>query len=585
MPIALLLQKFVKALQKGGRELSPWIAMIATEELLLGRARSAFLVHWFGGGLPLYGFYLRVAIENLPALRERYREVSGRTLPSRGGLNLTEPLAGLAGTAIGILLSPTGAILGSYAVIRFLWRAGGGVLAILGALVAGPLITAIGTGAAVVLLPVGFIFGLAAGGTGEPVILAGCQLLAALAGLLVAVTRFLDQLMGPREAVRNPLLRLFLDLLDRVAPLFAHVLGFVAVLVTRVGPLIYPLAKQAVLFIRLAQAVFAAITAGFHDLEDRAARLGRALVPHLTVLSGLGRDPAALLGGRLLEHLITLFARWSKIASVWRGEATTQLLLLAGHVVGVIKRTIIEGHWFMQAILAAIRQVQIVLSVVRTAPAPSPGPSRGAAGGGWPSLPFVPTFPGLPALPEAAEIERRAGLRPPPPTPAKIGSLMELVPPELVDEPFRLSEEARRAVERARRFPPSVFEGERALMRQELGQSPTEALEALRTREMRFREHLFLVVDRIMPATVRVYMPELRSMFRTIDEHLYRAPTPEEEEREFPVRQLPEHRRLRPVVRELTISSQGGDDDTLRTFKEQLLYALRHQDYLVPARP
>ena len=104
MPMALLLQKQFKVFNKGARSLTPWIELVRLEGLLIARARSAFLVHWFGSGVPLQGLYLRIAIHNLDELRERYREVTAQVRPRSSGPNLTEPLAGLAGT-IGALSS------------------------------------------------------------------------------------------------------------------------------------------------------------------------------------------------------------------------------------------------------------------------------------------------------------------------------------------------------------------------------------------------------------------------------------------------------------------------------------------------
>src|SRR5436305_7781376 len=69
----------------------------------------------------------------------------------------------------------------------------------------------------------------------------GFEFLGAAAELAGPLQRFWQQVTGPREAVRNPLLRELLVLGDRVAGLVAFLLGGLAVLVTRVGPLLEPM--------------------------------------------------------------------------------------------------------------------------------------------------------------------------------------------------------------------------------------------------------------------------------------------------------------------------------------------------------
>src|SRR5579871_1402666 len=111
MPFALLLHHTFHVLQKGAKALEPWNQLVVLEQILTDRARSAFLVHWFGPGLPLYGLSLRIAIDNLKELQLRYQAVVAATTPDASGLNLTEPLAGIGGAAVGMLISPTGFLL------------------------------------------------------------------------------------------------------------------------------------------------------------------------------------------------------------------------------------------------------------------------------------------------------------------------------------------------------------------------------------------------------------------------------------------------------------------------------------------
>src|SRR5262245_19572299 len=108
MPISLLLREAVYAFRWGAYHLGAWGHLVRTEEVLIGRARGAFLSHWFGPGLPLSGSFVAIVLANLGELQERYFLVSASALPELEGPSLGEPLAGLFGEVAGILLSPTG---------------------------------------------------------------------------------------------------------------------------------------------------------------------------------------------------------------------------------------------------------------------------------------------------------------------------------------------------------------------------------------------------------------------------------------------------------------------------------------------
>src|SRR5215831_6834318 len=105
MPIFLLLAETTWTWQFAAKQLEPWVHMVAVEEVLIERARSAFLVHWFGMRLPLKGLNVKVFIENLQELSDRYLVASKSAKGEVTGLNLTEPLAGIIGQAAGMLVS------------------------------------------------------------------------------------------------------------------------------------------------------------------------------------------------------------------------------------------------------------------------------------------------------------------------------------------------------------------------------------------------------------------------------------------------------------------------------------------------
>src|SRR5262249_48668206 len=98
MPIALMLQASTRALLSGSARVAVWNELVELGALLVARARSAFLVRWFGTSLPLAGSKLRIAIDNLPALRARYQALEAATrTPEPEGLDIIQPLAGMVG--------------------------------------------------------------------------------------------------------------------------------------------------------------------------------------------------------------------------------------------------------------------------------------------------------------------------------------------------------------------------------------------------------------------------------------------------------------------------------------------------------
>src|SRR5579871_5876214 len=94
MPIALLLTELPKRRLEWVPVYANWSRLLASEELLWRRARGAFLRSWFGPGLAMAGAGLLVFIANIDALRAQFLSASAA---APGGMNLMEPLAGMAG--------------------------------------------------------------------------------------------------------------------------------------------------------------------------------------------------------------------------------------------------------------------------------------------------------------------------------------------------------------------------------------------------------------------------------------------------------------------------------------------------------
>ena len=494
-------------------------------------------------------------------LRARYQEVTNQVRPRSNGPNLTEPLAGLAGTLVGTILSPGGAIVASYMAIRFLKQSLGRLMTAIGALIIGPIATAIGVTAGILLLPIGLIFGIIGGVVSRGALREGYDLLGSIAELLIAVTEFINQILGPRENIRNPLVRQVLELFDRVAVLFSHIFAAFAVLVTRIGPLIIPLARQGIAFINLIEAVVHLLREIFEDIFSPFTAQGITRLNPMesvnVVVDGLKR-----LLPLVLRRLTSMLTKMSIILAAGMLTALPKMGFWFVQVALVINRAILQ-HWAFRGILAGIRQIQIIRSAIPNTPSTPATPSSGS-GFSIGSLPFVPPVPTLPALPEPAKVEHRAAGQPefslglPSFSPAKHHFAPHL-----------------------RQTPTSVFTSEHTRMRSQLGQSPTEALQEIRQQEMGYRNHLFRIVGQILPPEIRVRMPELLSMFRSIDRHLYQEDV-HEPENQFPVLDLPSSDRLRPVVQQLTIRSHGSDIETIQRFKDRLVQSLLGKTYLTP---
>jgi hypothetical protein len=608
MPIALLLQSTFAVYRKGSTLLDPWLAMVRIEELLIGRARSAFLVHWFGDRLPVRDNRLQVSIANLRALRQRWEAVTRQQPETDRGINLTEPLAGLAGTLVGVILSPAGAILGVHGAIRLLVTGvteAGGLLA---GLIAGPVATAVGAVVGVLLLPLGLALAALFGAAEQSALRELYRMLGAVARLLESASGFIDQLLGPREQVRNPLVRGLLTLLDRVAVLLSQALAVFAILVVRIAPMILPLARQALAFRGVIDAV----------VDTVRAILYRPLlgVPVETILKdGLGvlvrRGPAGRLGGlfgALAEALggipSRLGALVGSLLDILRASALGQMPSIIAQATNVLAAAVLAllRHPALRTILGAIGRVQTVLGALPPSPPSAPSPSSGSSLG---RLPIGPPVPRPPSLPDTVDIQSFLGPAPSPGLPYGPAQIFPLAPETLA------------AALRMRAAPPSVFAGERARLVGELGQVSTAERVMQRAEDLRFRGLLEGVMGQVLPPDIAAGAPALgpgfagidrfvygtglhdlvreklplaiRAQVRTLlplleglDEHIQGTPSPEQD-RPLPVRALPDNGRLQPRVRHLTVRWVGGEESETRRFAGQLVAALRGQTYLARA--
>lgn len=606
MPIALLLQSALAPLADAARVFETWNAVLKLEALVIDRARGAFLVGWFGPNLPRVDGRLQIMIANIDELAEQYRTARAQSMGGQTGPNLAEPLAGMAGMAVGMFISPSGAFMYLYASLRtslhWIWAA-------LLTLTHGPLMTEIFTGfgsaVAIILLPLAFLgaIGLAiATAAGYRDAQAIYELLGDVARILQAFTRFVNLLMGPREAIRNPLLRQLLGLLDSVAALLAQLIGAAAIIVTRIAPLILLNAREAKALISLGETTMQIAKQLLSSAFDTLLHLVQSE-------DGQQASPWAVVQ-RMLSYVMTMVDRLVEGARLALTSLATSLAQGMEYIgsatrssisaVAGTARSLILDFPLMRSFRAAAAMVTAVRSIFGSsaAPATPATPPPAASGGGLLSA-LVPPPPTPPTLIPPAAILGIMG--PAPPTPSLQGAqdIIETLrrggklslPSGLwgtpltgaMVAPFELSPDTQRLADQLARPPRSVFAGEREALLQELqGRTPQQALEALRAQELRYRDLLYGVVGEVLPPQIRARIPELLEAFNAIDRAIYGRPESEAPSGtpEFPVRDLPDNGRLRPIVHKITVRSPGGDDISVADFTRDLVAQMREQTYL-----
>lgn len=596
MPISLLLTSLSAPLASLAAAFGRWNAVLRLEAVVMDRARGTFLVEWFGARLPRSNRRLSVVIDNLEALGERYREARSRSMGGQTGPNLLEPVAGMAGMAVGMFISPTGIVMYLYTKLR---ESMGPILAVLLTVLYSPIIvaemTGLGTAAAVILLPIGLIAGIvyAAINAGDDNIrVLQFELLGDATRMVQSLTRFLNLLAGPREAIRNPLLRGILILFDRIAALFAQLIGAAAWVLTRVAPLILPTAIQFRAMQQLGAFTFdlaRSLLVGAFDVLSRLWRSeegGRA-APWRLLLAMF--DHVMDMARRMVEGAGTVL---SALGQQLGDRLATMANKATGHarLVADAATALISDIPLIRTFRAAAAMVTAVRSILGSGSgsagrASPPPPSSGGAGAISQALAPAGIVTGLlneplpPSLSAAEVMVRDARASGKPVTSAWGPDFTESMA-----APFELDPATQALSQRLIAPPASVFTGERRVISEELGgRTPEQGLEALRTHELRYRDLLYAVVGRVFPPLARAYIPELLGVFNAIDRYIYDRDVPEGEP-PFPVRRLDDNGRLRPVVRRLVVrSSVGGDDVSLRNLAQALTTLMRRQDYFVPA--
>ena len=600
MPLVILLRQTNQTFLKGAGKLSGWRELSFLEMLIIRRMRTAFFVHWYGRDVPTTGAHLRVAIANLDALRARYQmldRLQGRRTSTRQ-MNLTEPLMGLVGAVGGLASVPAVAVVLAVIVGRLLQAYSGVMAFILGQI---PL--------------AGTVFGLVGGGLISGVILAAGPLLAlgvpamamqhprtaerlvtflgATAELIDAAVAFVDQILGPRSAVRNPLLWRILVLFDYVGQLLVQLVGAAAFLVVRVGALLQPLNQQIPILFELVAQVAETVAFIIEDILDR-------------ILWLVDVDNGPLGAIRRAQHVLTEFVQIVSMA----------LSIMFADYAGRLQdgwrnaQTALQGWWAsVQSEVTAyvrglpvIRLIEEAIDVTGLAIEVLRGPSRGTSGGssgGMLSNPFVrdvidyaseavigtaigPT-PSVPSLPNTDILRWRSGLAwLPSPSAQTVGVGVALrqigraVLPDRFPNPFAALTPTREEMDALTQVP-SVFAAERRRLTG--GRSVADMMAAFRAQEMDYRVRLQQIVSHVLPTRIAAYVVELDDVFRAIDENVYGVRSAERDV-ETPVRALLASRRLQPVVRRLRVQAPGRDETAVRTWTEELQRQLQEQSYL-----
>lgn len=606
MPIALY-PELTKTWTKIGASLSPWERLTTLEEQLLRRARSAFLVHWFGPGIPERRLSLLIFIDNIAEFRARYALVK-RSMPGASPeMNLLLPLAGMAGLAAGMFFSPSGIFLVApyihelFELLTDGWW--GPPASMMYSLVLNWVMPLLGPGLMIGLgAPLFLAFALGAALSGEQRSRAIVRLLGDSAMLIDAFLEFWRQVSGPEEKIRNPLVRAVVVVLRRFAALFAQVLGFAALLVTRLLPLIPNLIAQFRAALSLGRAVTATlvdIARGFIDSLMTPFTQGRGI---RRIFSSIFETFSALLPLMMTHITATLSDMISDLRNAYDffNQALTRYIAgISDRLASAFKQTPVGR--MVNRITALVQLVPRLRRVFRNIP-------EGAAGeptdwgavdenlrGWWNALAGGVVGPGLGER-VADLIQTIRGIRLPSPPSLELPPLPSA--PRMPDSPalraeiglpgpIDFSAEARRLLNNARATqapvpasllsrPTSVLAAERARL-QALGPP------VLSEREIQLRDIIYLAVGRVLPPALRIYAPRLHTLFQRMDTLLYNRPAPTQSApEELPQLDLSAPVRIRPKVQILTIRSNGGFAPDLRAFRDLVVEAMERQTYLSP---
>jgi hypothetical protein len=579
MPISLMLQQMRTKLFGRLKKLNKWSELIDLEELLLDRLRGAFLTHWFGQGLQVRQLALTVAIGNIDELQRRYEMVRQAQSQPAEGLNLTEPLAGMAGMLVGTILSPAGLTLAAIAAgLSYSGNAFVGILAGIGglilSLITAPLGLAIGVGGGLL----GFPLAIAAGSSEQ--ITGVHRLLGSVAELLDAGITFINQLLGPRSGVANPLVRAVLELLDKVAELVPFLIALVAILIARGGGILRPLAQQIPPFFALIYDIRDVIVYLVTDLYEELSATFRGTSKRASIFDAFRAALSPLrriitVAGSAISDLLH---RWTPRFTAWGGQVMTSLTGWWESILPII-RSVTTDHPVVRLIGRLIDHLRSIIALFGSGssstptPAPTPAPSSSPPG---PVMRWLVDQVTPPSLLTTAPLTRRAARVVP-----GIVDTAEIVgmlrTEGVIADPFAPTREFEESIERLR-HPPSVFASERRALRGPEGESVQQQIEAFAAEEHHWRGYLYTIIQNILPSIAGEHLGTLRELFTTIDTELYRV-----EPWAPPVRTPDTRTRLMPVISNarVVVGTQALRRRAERWATQYLQESLDAQEYVV----
>jgi len=604
MPLSLVLHATFLTWHRDLSRWNAWNQIVDLELTLLDRARGAFLGRWFGAGLPMLQGELLVFIANLDELKIRYGELRRGALKQDSDRNLTEPIAGITGTLVGALLSPPSSILVMPLIAEQMPTVTTKLAAATNAITWG------GLGVLIAALGVPLVgLGLPALALRQPALgAAGFRLLGALTGFFMAARRLIEQLVGPRQEVRNPLLKQMLEVLDSAARLVPFLFILAELVINWAGSKLAPLAGFLDRLITIAQVLFQVINDAVADLFDRLQDLYVGKNSPWQVVKGIVNTFRQWLG-LMTQQIGGLLDAGGKVfdtvpippAPGDKGKPRTELRIWRDlkdafdKVVPLIKKLTSES-WlalrFKEIGARLTRIIDIFSSVKPSTPAEKSwfgrqvgkvvdflelDPLKEAvppwpAGLVWPDKPLIKDFP-------SAEIifgeEKRIADR------GRVQSSLLFEEAFKKPEPregyvFDLDKDAQTALERIRRPPEDVFTAERKalLARPELeGKTFEDFLENARKTEAKLRSSLFAVLDGVLPDLAAQYVPTLQGLFWELDTALYGKHA------EFPVRDLPGGDLLNVKVRRVRVRAPGMKAAFVRDWGKDLKIVLEQQVY------
>lgn len=575
MPIALMLQASTRALLSGSARVSAWNELVELEALLVARARSAFLVRWFGTSLPLAGSKLRIAIDNLPALRARYQALEAATrTPEVEGLDVVQPLAGVFGSFLGSFINPlvllTVLFSGAFSSIKR-------IAGLLAGVVLGPLgVALLGAAGPFLLIPLLF--------SSPKELVEGYPLALAVGALLPPLTEFFAALDANFEAIFGSLIDLaalfgigdapsppgvgletatkilegIAPIADELAVLVPILLGGLAFLIVKIGPLLEPLSRVLPAFLRFVVSAIEALGAMFKDVVDGFKMLFDDSKGALKVLKTSLNFQRRLLAP-FKKHFGSLFKQIKGIVADRKTAFTSTFETLIGEMAFQLENALLAHpliKFFDDLITQAKKLISEILSTLhKAARAAAGGIGEHVAGpiGRKMATDLVDDLVKWLTKPSKSTLvdDLIAFLKQAIPDHKKI--LAGLAPPLTVAEalPGKLYSEQPPAIPAELLERHSVFDAERvALLRGPSG----KVLLAADERERRLRGFLFDVIAKLLPEKAAPHLASLRGFLQTLDREIDR----EKGQRELPVRIPEDPAKLRSVMRKVRVVVHGA---------------------------